>query len=110
LQDTPLAKVASRNSPQRQPHPAAKQAEGIYKKAAIFTRKLATGPCIYQDGNCRLALVTTETFLNKKGKQVWTTNSQEAYKSIKNILPYNTDDIAAWLEHGPNEGSSNQDS
>ena len=86
----------------------AKRAEGIYRKAAILMRRLATRPCIYQDGNHRLALVTTETFLNKNKEQIWTNNSQEVYRFIKNILSYNIDEIAAWLENGPKKRPSSQ--
>jgi prophage maintenance system killer protein len=78
-----------------------RETQGIYKKAAVLLRKLATRPCIYQDGNHRLALLTTETFLNKNNKKIWTRNSKEAYIFIKNILCYNTDEIAEWLKNGP---------
>ena len=61
-------------------------------------------------GNHRLALLTTETFLNKNGRRIWTENSQETYTFNKNILQYNIDEIAKWLENGPKEGTSHKNS
>jgi prophage maintenance system killer protein len=80
-----------------------KQTKGIYKKAAILLRQLATTPRVYEDGNHRTALLTCETFLERNGKEIWTKNSQIIYKFIKDVLNYNIEEITEWLENGPKE-------
>jgi prophage maintenance system killer protein len=87
-----------------------KATDGIYQKAAVLLRKLSTRPCIYADGNHRLALVTVETFLRKNGLRIWTKDSLEISRFIKGIMQHNIDEIAEWLRNGPKESSSNKDS
>lgn len=87
-----------------------KATDGIYQKAAVLLRKLSTRPCIYADGNHRLALVTVETFLRKNGLRIWTKDSLEICRLIKGIMQHNIGEIAEWLRNGPKESSSNKDS
>ena len=63
-----------------------KKAKDAYVKAAILLRSLIVSPRIYGDGNHRTALITTEIFLKRNGKKIYTTNTQETYKFIKDIM------------------------
>jgi len=87
----------------------ARKAECLCRKAAVLLRGLATGR-IYQDGNHRTAMATAETFLLMNGKKVWTEDSQEMYRFIKDILGYDVDEAAEWLECGPKETASDKSS
>ena len=80
-----------------------RKVEGTYEKAATLLRKFITSPRIFQDGNHRTAQIVVETFLQKNGKQMWTDNSQEIYMFIKHAIEYDIEEIAEWLEHGPEE-------
>lgn len=89
-----------------------KEVEGIYKKAAMFLREMVISPRIYEDGNHRTAMVIAETFLIMNREKIWTENSQDIYIYIfiKELLHYNIDEIAEWLENGPQKRGSNENS
>ena len=82
-----------------------KDAKGVYRKAAILLRRLRTSN-IFEDANKRTAYVVTKTFLEMNGEKMWIENSEEVYTFIKDILIYNTDEIAEWLKNGPREKRS----
>lgn len=88
----------------------AKEATGIYKKTAVLLREMVASSRIYQDGNHRTAIAIAETFLIMNGERIWTEDSQEIYKFIKDLLYYNLDEIAEWLENGPKKQPSNEGS
>jgi len=77
----------------------AKQAKGIYKKAAAFLDGIAKRR-IYKDGNHRTAMAVTETFLKMNGEKMGTSNPEKIYKFVKNILPYNMEEVEKWLKNG----------
>jgi len=84
-----------------------KEARGIYRKAAVLLRRLATGR-IFNDGNHRTAFEVTFTFLQLNHTKMKVKNAQKIIKFIKNILFYNIDEIEAWLRNGqvPQEANS----
>jgi len=84
-----------------------KKTRGIYRKAAVLLRRLATGR-IFDDGNHRTAFEVTFTFLQLNNAEMKVQNAQKIIRFIKNILFYNIDEIEAWLKNGqvPQEADS----
>lgn len=76
-----------------------KTAKGIYHKAAILLRKLATIQ-IFQNGHHRTAFEVTKTFLEMNDAKIKTQNKKEIIRFIKYILYYNIDEIEAWIRNG----------
>jgi prophage maintenance system killer protein len=85
-----------------------KESEGIFGKAAVLLRRLAVRPTVFQDGNHRVAWMATVTFLNNNGKRIWTDDSEAIYTFIKEIQAYSIEQIARWLENGPQTETSNK--
>jgi death-on-curing family protein len=84
-----------------------KKTRGIYRKAAVLLRRLATSR-IFDDGNHRTAFEVTFTFLQLNDAKIKVQNAQKIIRFIKNILFYNIDEIEAWLRNGqvPKEADS----
>ena len=85
-----------------------KESEGIFRKAAVLLRRLAVRPTIFQDGNHRVAWMATVTFLNNNGKTTWTDDSEAIYTFIKDVPCYSIEQIAWWLENGPQTETSHE--
>jgi death-on-curing family protein len=84
-----------------------KETKGIYRKAAVLLRRLATGR-IFDDGNHRTAFEVTFTFLQLNDAEMKVTNIQKIITFIKDIWYYDIDEIEAWLRNGqiPKESDS----
>jgi len=76
-----------------------KETKGIYRKAAILLRRLATGR-IFDDGNHRTAFEVTFTFLQLNDAEMKVKDTQKIIRFIKDILFYDLDEIEAWLKNG----------
>ena len=82
----------------------AKAAKEIYRKAAIFLRRISTGR-IFKDGNHRIAQAVTETFLEMNNIQMKIQDSKEIIKFIKGILHHDINEIEEWLKYGTTKRS-----
>ena len=77
----------------------AKNAEGIYRKAAVLLRSIATSR-IFQDGHHRTAFIVVKTFLEKNDVDFKEKDEQKIIRFIKDIRTYNIEEIESWLENG----------
>jgi len=77
----------------------AKREKGIYRKAAIFLRRIVVDR-IFKDGNHRTAFEVTKTFLEMNGKKIKISDTEEVIRFIKDIRHYNIDEIENWLQNG----------
>ncbi len=77
----------------------AKKAEGIYLKAAILLKMIATTR-VFQDGHHRTAYIVTKTFLEKNDVEIKERTEQEVIKFIKDIRKYDIEQVKDWLENG----------
>jgi death-on-curing family protein len=76
-----------------------KKTKGIYRKAAVLLRRLATGR-IFDDGNHRTAFEVTFTFLQLNDAEMKVKDTQKIIRFIKDILFYDINEIEAWLKNG----------
>ena len=77
----------------------ARKAEGIYFKAAILLKMIATTR-IFQDGHHRTAYITTKTFLEKNDATFKEKDERKIIKFIKDIRKYDIEQVKDWLENG----------
>ena len=84
-----------------------KKTKGIYRKAAVLLRRLATGR-IFDDGNHRTAFEVTFTFLQLNDAEMKVQDAQKIIRFIKDIWFYDINEIEAWLRDGqvPQEADS----
>lgn len=76
-----------------------KAAEGIYRKAAILLKNIATSR-IFQDGHHRTAYVVTKTFLEKNDLEFAAKDEQKIIKFIKDVRKYSIEEIEGWIRNG----------
>ena len=76
----------------------AKRAKGVYRKAAILLRGIATSR-IFQDGHHRTAFIVTKTFLEVNDVKPMQKSDPEIIKFIKDIRQHNIDEIESWLKN-----------
>ena len=76
-----------------------KNAEGIYRKAAILLKRIATSR-IFQDGHHRTAFEVTKAFLEVNEAEFKEKDDQKIIKFIKDIRKHTIDDIESWLKNG----------
>jgi len=77
----------------------AKDADGIFRKASILLKEIATTR-IFQDGHHRTAYVITKTFLEKNDAEFKEKDDRKVIKFIKDIRQYNINQIEGWLKDG----------
>jgi death-on-curing family protein len=77
----------------------AKNAEGIYRKAAILLSRIATSR-IFQDGHHRTAYIIVKTFLEKNDAEFQEKDEQKIIRFIKEIRRYTIEEIEGWLKDG----------
>ncbi len=77
----------------------AKNAEGIYRKAAIILQRIATSR-IFQDGHHRTAFEVAKAFLEMNGADFKEKDEQKIIRFIKDIRKYSIEQIESWLENG----------
>ena len=76
-----------------------KNAEGIYRKAAILLKRIATSR-IFQDGHHRTAFEVTKAFLEMNGAVFKEKDELKIIRFIKNIREYDIEEIEGWLKDG----------
>jgi hypothetical protein len=76
-----------------------KKTDGIYRKAAILLRGIATTR-IFQDGHHRTGFEVTKAFLEMNGAQMKEYVDRKIIKFIKDIRKYSLDEIECWLKNG----------
>lgn len=76
-----------------------KNAEGIYRKAAILLKRIATSR-IFQDGHHRTAFEVTKAFLEVNGAELKEKDELKIIKFIKDIRKYDIEQIESWLKNG----------
>ena len=76
-----------------------KNTEGIYRKAAILLKGIATTR-IFQDGHHRTAFEVTKAFLEMNGAEFKEKEEQEIIKFIKGVRKYSIEEIESWLKNG----------
>jgi death-on-curing family protein len=76
-----------------------KNAEGIYRKAAILLKRIATSR-IFQDGHHRTAFEVTKAFLEVNGAEFKEKGELKIIKFIKDIRKYDIEQIEGWLKSG----------
>jgi prophage maintenance system killer protein len=76
-----------------------KQIEGIYLKAAILLKGIATSR-IFQDGHHRTAYEVTKAFLEMNGEKMKEKDDLKIIKFIKGIRKYNINKVESWLKNG----------
>ena len=76
-----------------------KAAEGIYHKAAILLKCIATSR-IFQDGHHRTAYIVTKTFLEKNDSEFKEKDEQIIIRFIKDVRTYSIEEIEGWLRNG----------
>lgn len=77
----------------------ARNAEGIYRKAAILLKSIATSR-IFQDGHHRTAYIVTKTFLEKNDAEFRENIEAKIIRFIKDIRIYSIEQIEGWLKNG----------
>lgn len=77
----------------------AKNADGIYRKAAILLKRIATSR-IFQDGHHRTAFEVTKAFLEMNGAIFKEKDELKIIRFIKNIREYDIEQIEGWLKDG----------
>jgi death-on-curing family protein len=77
----------------------AKKTEGIYRKASVLLRSIATSR-IFQDGHHRTAYIVIKTFLEKNDADFKEKDEQKIIRFIKDIRKHSIDGIEGWLENG----------
>ena len=77
----------------------ARKTEGIYRKASVLLRSIATSR-IFQDGHHRTAYIVVKTFLEKNDADFKEKDDRKIIKFIKDIRTYSIDEIESWLENG----------
>jgi len=77
----------------------AKKAQGIYLKAAILLKMIATTR-IFQDGHHRTAYIVTKTFLEKNDSAFKEKDERKIIRFIKDIRKYDVEQVKDWLENG----------
>jgi hypothetical protein len=75
------------------------KAEGIYRKAAILLKCIATSR-MFQDGHHRTAYIVTRTFLEKNDAEFGEKDEQIIIRFIKDIRIYSIEEIEGWLRNG----------
>jgi death-on-curing family protein len=76
-----------------------KNADDIYRKAAILLRGVVTTR-IFQDGHHRTGFEVTKAFLEMNGAQMKEIDERKIIKFIKDIRRYSLDEIESWLRNG----------
>ncbi|MGA3060199.1 MAG: hypothetical protein ABSD92_07490 [Candidatus Bathyarchaeia archaeon] len=76
-----------------------KNAEGIYRKASILLKRIATSR-IFQDGHHRTAYIVTKTFLEKNDAIFKEKDESKIISFIKDIRNYDIEQIEGWLQNG----------
>jgi death-on-curing family protein len=76
-----------------------KKTRGVYRKAAVLLRRMATGR-IFDDGNHRTAFEVTFMFLQLNDAEMKVKDTKKIIRFIKDIWFYNIDEIEAWLRNG----------
>jgi death-on-curing family protein len=76
-----------------------KAAEGIYHKAAVLLKDIATSR-MFQDGHHRTAYIVTKTFLEKNDVEFAEKAEQKIIKFIKGIRKYSIEEIEGWIRDG----------
>ena len=76
-----------------------KKAEGIYHKAAILLKRIATSR-IFQDGHHRTAFEVTKAFLEVNGAEFKEKDEQKIIKFIKDVRKYSIEETESWLKDG----------
>ena len=77
----------------------AEKAEGIYRKAAILLKSIATSR-MFQDGHHRTAYIVTKTFLEKNDAEFKEKDEQNIIRFIKDIRAHSIEEIESWLRNG----------
>ena len=75
------------------------EAEGIYRKAAILIKGIAT-TSIFQDGHHRTAFEVTKTFLEMNGAEFKEKDELKIIKFMKGIRKFDIEQIEGWLKNG----------
>jgi len=76
-----------------------KQIEGIYAKAAVLLKEIATSR-IFQDGHHQTAYEVTKTFLEMNHVEMKEKDDLKIIKFIKDIRKYNINEVESWLKNG----------
>jgi prophage maintenance system killer protein len=76
-----------------------KAAEGIYLKAAILLKDIATSR-MFQDGHHRTAYIVTKTFLEKNDAEFAVKAEHDIIRFIKDIRKYSIKEIKGWIQNG----------
>jgi death-on-curing family protein len=75
------------------------EVEGIYRKAAILIKGIATIR-IFQDGHHRTAFEVTKTFLEMNGAEFNEKDDLKIIKFMKGIRKFDIEQIEGWLKNG----------
>ena len=75
------------------------EVEGIYRKAAILIKGIATTR-IFQDGHHRTAFEVTKTFLEMNGAEFKEKDELKIIKFMKGIRKFDIEQIEGWLKNG----------
>jgi death-on-curing family protein len=75
------------------------EVEGIYRKAAILIKGIATTR-IFQDGHHRTAFEVTKTFLEMNGAEFNEKDDLKIIKFMKGIRKFDIEQIEGWLKNG----------
>ena len=75
------------------------EVEGVYRKAAILIKGIATTR-IFQDGHHRTAFEVTKTFLEMNGAEFNEKDELKIIKFMKGIRKFDIEQIEGWLKNG----------